>query len=156
MRDFGALTTPDILQSEIAATNCYELWVEGRIIGRRIGRHFRSIFVLYLLTHQSFLPQILPNLSLLVLSLKCRNFISTSFWRLGAPTLSRGVWTIVESRRSAQLPTGSAYDPDLDDCQRCPHGQFQNMSGMRYLTMLAPPSVSTPLPKIGSFPFGPV
>ena len=59
----------------------------GRI-GRRIGRNVLCIFVLHLLcrmTHKSS-PKIPPNLSLHVLWLKFKNFISASFWGFGAAT----------------------------------------------------------------------
>ena len=63
------------------------LWL-GRKSGRRIGRNLLRIFVLHLLyrmTHKSS-PKIPPNLSLHVLWLKIWNFISASFWGLGAAT----------------------------------------------------------------------
>ena len=71
--------------------NCGDkfLWLgrkSGRRIGRRIGRNFLRIFVLHLLyrmTHKSS-PKIPPNLSLHVLWPKIWNFISASFWGLGA------------------------------------------------------------------------
>ena len=57
---FFGLVTPDISQSDIAATCFLWLgWKSGRKIGWNIGRNFLGIFVLHLLcrtAHQNFFP----------------------------------------------------------------------------------------------------
>ena len=88
LADFIIEITPDFPQSEIAATNFYD---SGGSLGEELGEELGEIFCAFLclicctewMTHKSS-PKIPPNLSLHVLWLKIWNFISASFWGLGA------------------------------------------------------------------------
>ena len=83
----GGKLAPDLFQSEIAATNVYDL---GGSLGEELGEesgeifssHFRASFAVCRMTHKSS-PKIPPNLSLHVL--RRRNF------KISSPRAS-GVW----------------------------------------------------------------